>query len=55
MTTHDYAVYVAIGTIGVITCLALVLGAADGLVAAAITALATLGGVKIAQAARSTA
>ncbi len=53
MTSHDYAVYAAIGTIGAITVVALVLGAADGLVAAAITALATLGGVKIAQAART--
>ncbi len=45
---HDYAVYGAIGTIGAITIVALVLGTADGLVAAAIAALATLGGVKIA-------
>lgn len=48
MTSHDYAVYAAIGAIAGITSLALVLGAADGLVAAAITALATLGGVKVA-------
>ncbi len=48
MTGHDYAVYGAIGAIAGITALALVLGAADGLVAAAITALATLGGVKVA-------
>ncbi len=45
---HDYAVYAAIGVIGLVTSLALVLGAADGLVAAAITALSTLGGVKVA-------
>ncbi len=45
---HDYAVYGAIGMIGAITIIALVLGSADGLVAAAITALATLGGVKVA-------
>ncbi len=45
---HDYAVYGAIGMIGAITIVALVLGVADGLVAAAITALATLGGVKVA-------
>ncbi len=48
---HDYAVYGAIGMIGAITIVALVLGTADGLVAAAIAALATLGGVKIAQSA----
>ena len=46
---HDYAVYGAIGMIGAITIVALFLGTADGLVAAAIAALATLGGVKIAQ------
>lgn len=49
MTSHDYAVYGAIGAISAITITALLLGAADGLVAAAIAALATLGGVKIAQ------
>ena len=46
---HDYAVYAAIGSIAGITITALLLGTADGLVAAAIAALATLGGVKIAQ------
>lgn len=51
---HDYAVYAAILTIGGITVTALVLGTADGLVAAAIAALATLGGVKIAQGQRGT-
>ncbi len=50
---HDYAVYGAIAAIAGITMLALSLGAADGLVAAAIAALATLGGVKIAQAANT--
>ena len=50
---HDYAVYGAIGAIFGITVVALFLGTADGLVAAAIAALATLGGVKIAQAANS--
>ncbi len=54
MTVHDYAVYGAIGAIAGITALALVLGAADGLVAAAITALATLGGVKVALRQRET-
>ncbi len=38
----------AIGAIAGITSVALVLGQSDGLVAAAITALATLGGVKLA-------
>lgn len=38
----------AIGAIAGITAVALVLGQSDGLVAAAITALATLGGVKLA-------
>lgn len=51
---HDYAVYGAIATIGAITIVALILGTADGLVAAAIAALATLGGVKIAQGASGT-
>ena len=45
---HDYAVFASIGGIVGITLLALALGAADGLVAAAIAALATLGGVKVA-------
>ena len=48
-TGHEYAVYAAIGGITGITIFALFLGAADGLVAAAIAALATLGGVKLAQ------
>ncbi len=48
MTVHDYAVYGAIGAITTITSLAMLFGVADGLVAAAITALTTLGGVKIA-------
>ncbi len=46
--TDEYAVYGAIGAIAGITVVALVLGVADGLVAAAITALATLGGIKLA-------
>ena len=50
---HDYAVYGAIGAIFGVLALGLVLGDPDGLVAAAIAALATLGGVKIAQAANS--
>ena len=45
---HDYAVLGAIGTIGGLTALALVVGAADGALASAIAALATLGGVKVA-------
>lgn len=48
MTTHEYAVYAAIAAIGGLTALALWLGAADGALAAAITALSTLGGAKIA-------
>lgn len=54
MTTHEYAVYAAIGSIAGLTALALWLGVADGALAAAIAALATLGGVKLAQAARET-
>ncbi len=46
--TDEYAVYAAIGAIAGITVAALVLGVADGLVVAAITALATLGGIKLA-------
>ncbi len=45
---HDYAVYAAIAGVVGITALALVLGVADGLVAASITALTTLAGVKVA-------
>lgn len=45
---HDVAVLAAIGAISGITLAALVLGVGDGLVAGAITALATLGGVKLA-------
>ena len=48
MTTHEYAVYAAIGGIVGIVSLALILGVGDGLVSSAIAALATLGGVKLA-------
>lgn len=51
---HDYAVYGAIGGITLLAALALGLGASDGVLTAAIAALATLGGVKIAQATRPT-
>ncbi len=43
MTVHEYAPFVAMGVIGAIVSFALYLGAADGLVAAALTALAALG------------
>lgn len=43
MTVHEWAPFAAMGSIAAVTGLALALGAADGLVAAAITALATLG------------
>ena len=43
MTVHEYAPFVAMGVIGAVTAFALFLGAANGLLAAAITALATLG------------
>ncbi len=46
--TDEYSVYAAIGAIAGITIVAMVFGVADGLVAAAITALATLGGIKLA-------
>ncbi len=46
---HDYAVYGAIGGITSIAIIAMVFAVGDGLIAAAIAALATLGGVKIAQ------
>lgn len=46
--SHDYAVYAAIAGISVLTALALVLGTADGALASAVAALATLGGVKLA-------
>ena len=45
---HDWAVLAAISAIAGLTALAVVFGQSDGLVAAAITALATLGGVKVA-------
>ncbi len=44
---HDLAVYGAIAAIAGVTLAALILGVGDGLVAAAITALAGLGGAKI--------
>ena len=50
---HDYAVYGAIAGISAIAIASMVMGVGDGLLAAAIAALATLGGVKIAQAANS--
>ncbi len=46
---HDLAVYAAIGGIVSLTAIALVIGVADGALAAAIAALATLGGIKLAQ------
>ncbi len=46
---HDYAVYGALMAITGLTALALVLGVADGALAAAIAVLAGLGGYKIAQ------
>lgn len=46
---HDYAVYGAIVGITSIAIVAMVFSVGDGLIAAAIAALATLGGVKIAQ------
>ena len=48
MTVHEYAVYASIGGIVAIVMAALVLGVGDGLVASAIAALSTLGGVKLA-------
>ena len=45
---HDWAVLSAIGAIAGLTALALWLGSADGALAGAVTALATLGGVKLA-------
>ncbi len=48
MTVHEYAVYAAMGVITGLTAIALVLGVADGALAAAIAALATLGGIKLA-------
>lgn len=44
---HEFAVYGAIAGIVGVTIVALVLGVGDGLVGAAITALAGLGGAKI--------
>ena len=49
MPHEDYAVFAAIGAIAGLTALALWLGSGDGALAAAIAALATLGGVKLAQ------
>ena len=49
MTEHDFRTYLAIGAIAAVTSVALVLGQADGLVAAAITALAALGGAAVAR------
>ena len=46
---HDYAVYGAIAGITILASLAMLFGVADGALAGAIAALATLGGVKIAQ------
>ena len=46
---HDYAVYGALAGITSIALVAMVLNVGDGLISAAIAALATLGGVKIAQ------
>ena len=51
---HDYAVYGAISGITLLAALALFVGATDGILTAAIAALATLGGVKIAQRAART-
>ncbi len=48
MTAHEYAVYAAIGTIGGLTALALVLGVSDGALQAAIAVLAGLGGFELA-------
>ena len=45
---HDWAVLAAIGSITGLTGLALYLGSADGALAGAVAALATLGGVKLA-------
>ena len=45
---HDWAVLAAIGSIALLAALSIVFGTGDGLVAAAFTALATLGGVKVA-------
>ena len=44
---HEFAVYGAIAGIVAVTATALALGVGDGLAAAAITALAGLGGAKI--------
>lgn len=50
--THDWAVLAAIGGITTLAGLSVVSGTGDGVLAAAFTALATLGGVKVALRAR---
>jgi len=45
---HDWAVLAAIGGISILAGLSVVYGTGDGVLAAAFTALATLGGVKVA-------
>ncbi len=49
MPHEDYAVFAAIGAIGGVTALALVLGVADGLLTTALTLLAGLGGFRLLQ------
>lgn len=52
MTAHDYRTYIAMVGISALAALAMVLAVGDGLVAAAITALAGLGGYSVAKAKR---
>ncbi len=47
MPHEDYAVFAAIGAIGGLTGLALVLGVGNGLLATALTLLAGLGGFRL--------
>ncbi len=47
MPHEDYAVFAAIGAIGVLTGVALFLGQSDGLLATALTLLAGLGGFRL--------
>ncbi len=55
MMPHDWAVLAAIGSITLLASLSVVTGAGDGVLAAAFTALGTLGGVKVALRARGKA
>lgn len=45
--SHDFRSYIAMGSIGAVTIVAMILGVGDGLLGNAITALAGLGGASV--------